>query len=182
MSLLSDDAEKWLREFIIAAISSGLQNHSEPISEGICGELMGKGWIDRAIGNDGDYAWHGKVELCADFSKQLCGSLNIYGILRMLIADNHEKVKDFEDDIRSVVKAYAGSLATDATLASLKEDIVRAGKARVADAEFDVELRFLNKEQTTLNVSISPRNKAAFAFLTGASVDISCEKPNGAVS
>jgi len=181
MSLLSDDAEKWLREFIIAAISSGLQNHSEHISEDICGELMGKGWIDRARGNDGDYAWHGKVDLTAGFSKQLCGSLNIYGILRMLIADNHEKVKGFEDDICAIFNAYEGSLATDATLASLKEDIVRAGKARVADAEFDVELRFLNEEQTTLNVSISPRNKVAFAFLTGAFVEIACEKPNGAI-
>lgn len=89
MSLLSAVAEEWLRKFIIAAISSGLRNHSEHISKVVCEELMGKGWIDRARGNDGDYAWHGKVELDANFGKQLLGILNIYGILRMLIADKH---------------------------------------------------------------------------------------------
>lgn len=71
MAGLSDDAEKWLREFVADAISSGLQDHSAFISEDVCGELMEKGWIDRTSGNDGDYPWHGKVELDENFREQL---------------------------------------------------------------------------------------------------------------
>lgn len=71
MTLLSDAAEEWIREFVAEAILSGLQNHSASISKDVCGELMEKGWIDRTRGNDGDYSWHGKVELDEGFREQL---------------------------------------------------------------------------------------------------------------
>jgi len=89
MSLLSDRSEEWLREFIREAISTGLRNHTEHIPVDVYEELLKKGWIDRASGNDGDCGRHEEVELDADFIKRLCASLNIYGILRTLIADSH---------------------------------------------------------------------------------------------
>lgn len=108
--MLSDEAEKWLREFVVTAISNGLQNHSSKPTEDIFEELMETGWIKRTFGTCQcpDQTIIKTVKLTSAFAGHLHASLNVYGTLRMIIAGEDELSKNkqhiHEHDLKSYLK------------------------------------------------------------------------------
>lgn len=99
---LTPDTFNWLHELIREALKEGLEAKGAFITEKISNEL-GSDFIERTLGNDGDYAWHGKVKLVTSFQEQLLKGINLYGLIRGVIYEHSLAERGIREDGSEIV-------------------------------------------------------------------------------